>query len=104
MFGLGAPLTFGILVLIAIISGVKILKEYERAVVFRLGRMVGSRGPGLVYIIPGIEKMVRHFSARAGNVAQCLRPRGVGRAFGREGKNQRPDSGDSGRPDRTLGN
>ena len=59
MFGLGAPLTFLILVLIAIITGIKILKEYERAVVFRLGRMVGARGPGLVYIIPGIEKMVR---------------------------------------------
>ena len=42
-----------------IISGVKILKEYERAVVFRLGRMVGSRGPGITYIIPGIEKMVK---------------------------------------------
>jgi regulator of protease activity HflC (stomatin/prohibitin superfamily) len=59
MLGLGAPLTFGILVIIAIISGIKILKEYERAVIFRLGRMVGARGPGLVYIIPGIEKMVR---------------------------------------------
>src|ERR671915_808968 len=59
MFGLGAPLTFLILVLIAIITGIKILKEYERAVVFRLGRMVGARGPGLVYIIPGIEKMVK---------------------------------------------
>jgi regulator of protease activity HflC (stomatin/prohibitin superfamily) len=59
MFGLGAPLTFVILVLVAIISGIKILKEYERAVVFRLGRMVGARGPGLVYIIPGIEKMVK---------------------------------------------
>jgi regulator of protease activity HflC (stomatin/prohibitin superfamily) len=42
-----------------IISGIKILKEYERAVVFRLGRMVGARGPGLVYVIPGIEKMVK---------------------------------------------
>ncbi len=59
MFGLGAPLTFIVLVLVAIISGIKILKEYERAVVFRLGRMVGSRGPGLVYVIPGIEKMVK---------------------------------------------
>jgi regulator of protease activity HflC (stomatin/prohibitin superfamily) len=59
MFGLGVPLTFIILVLVAIISGIKILKEYERAVVFRLGRMVGARGPGLVYIIPGIEKMVK---------------------------------------------
>jgi regulator of protease activity HflC (stomatin/prohibitin superfamily) len=59
MFGIGAPITFLIIVLVAIISGVKVLKEYERGVVFRLGRMVGSRGPGLVYIIPGIEKMVR---------------------------------------------
>jgi regulator of protease activity HflC (stomatin/prohibitin superfamily) len=59
MFGLGAPLTFLILVAVAIISGIKILKEYERAVVFRLGRMVGARGPGMVYIIPGIEKMVK---------------------------------------------
>jgi len=59
MFGLGAPITFIILVAVAIISGVKILKEYERGVVFRLGRMVGARGPGLVYVIPGIEKVVK---------------------------------------------
>lgn len=59
MFGLGAPVTILILVVIAVISGIKILKEYERAVVFRLGRMVGARGPGIVYIIPGIEKMVK---------------------------------------------
>ncbi|MEX0806340.1 MAG: slipin family protein [Candidatus Binatia bacterium] len=59
MFGLGAPIIFLIIVIAAIISGIKILKEYERGVVFRLGRMVGSRGPGLIYIIPGIEKMVK---------------------------------------------
>ena len=59
MFGIGAPLTFLIIIIAAIISGVKVLKEYERGVVFRLGRMVGARGPGLVYIIPGIEKMVK---------------------------------------------
>src|SRR5947209_20632062 len=59
MFGLGVPLTFVVLVLVAIISGIKILKEYERAVVFRLGRMVGARGAGMVYVIPGIEKMVK---------------------------------------------
>ena len=59
MFGFGAPITFIIIALAAIISGVKILKEYERGVVFRLGRMVGARGPGMVYIIPGIEKMVK---------------------------------------------
>ena len=60
MFGLGVPLTVVILVVVAIISGVKILKEYERAVVFRLGRMVGSRGPGMVYIIPGIGSSHGH--------------------------------------------
>jgi regulator of protease activity HflC (stomatin/prohibitin superfamily) len=59
MFGLGVPLTFLIIVLAIIISGVKILKEYERAVIFRLGRMVGARGPGITYVIPGIEKMVK---------------------------------------------
>ena len=59
MFGIGAPITFLIIIIAAIISGIKILKEYERGVVFRLGRMVGARGPGLVYIIPGIEKMVK---------------------------------------------
>ncbi|MGE5218398.1 MAG: SPFH domain-containing protein [Chloroflexota bacterium] len=59
MFGLGVPATFLIIVVALLVSGVKILKEYERAVVFRLGRMVGSRGPGITYIIPGIEKMVK---------------------------------------------
>ncbi len=59
MFGLGVPFTFLIIAVAALISGIKILKEYERGVVFRLGRMVGSRGPGMVYVIPGIEKMVK---------------------------------------------
>jgi regulator of protease activity HflC (stomatin/prohibitin superfamily) len=38
---------------------VKIVREYERAVVLRLGRLVGSRGPGLVLVIPFIEQMIR---------------------------------------------
>src|SRR3989475_4550487 len=59
MFGVGPLATFFIIVVMLIISGIKILKEYERAVVFRLGRMVGARGPGMVYVIPGIEKMVK---------------------------------------------
>ena len=37
----------------------KILNEYERGVIFRLGRLVGTRGPGLILLIPGIEKMVK---------------------------------------------
>lgn len=59
MFGLG---TVGIIVVIAgafIISGIRVLNEYERAVIFRLGRMIGGKGPGLIYIIPIIDRMVR---------------------------------------------
>ncbi|MGH7846968.1 MAG: slipin family protein [Candidatus Binatia bacterium] len=59
MFGFGAPLTFFIIAAVLLISGIKILREYERGVIFRLGRMVEPRGPGIVYVIPGIEKIVR---------------------------------------------
>ena len=59
MFGFGPIATFIIIAAAALISGIKILKEYERGVVFRLGRMVGARGPGMIYVIPGIEKMVK---------------------------------------------
>lgn len=49
---------FALSVLVLLIaSAIKILNEYERGVVFRLGRMVGTRGPGLIILIPGIEKM-----------------------------------------------
>ena len=44
---------------VVLVSGIKILKEYQRAVIFRLGRMVPPRGPGITYVIPLIEKMVR---------------------------------------------
>lgn len=40
-------------------SAIKIVPEYERGVVFRLGRLVGARGPGLFFLIPVIERMVR---------------------------------------------
>lgn len=40
-----------------LISGFRIVSEYERGVVFRLGRVTGARGPGWFFIIPGIEKM-----------------------------------------------
>ena len=42
-----------------ILAGVKIMREYERAVILRLGRIVAHRGPGVIYVIPGIEKMLR---------------------------------------------
>ncbi len=40
-------------------ASVRILREYERAVVFRLGRLLGQKGPGIVLLIPGIDRMVR---------------------------------------------
>ncbi len=44
-------------VLLFLISGLKIVKEYERGVIFRLGRLVGARGPGLFFVIPLLESM-----------------------------------------------
>jgi regulator of protease activity HflC (stomatin/prohibitin superfamily) len=48
-----------ILLLILLVLGatVKVVKEYERGVVFRLGRLVGPRGPGLIILVPFIERM-----------------------------------------------
>jgi regulator of protease activity HflC (stomatin/prohibitin superfamily) len=56
---LGPAGIFIVIALVLLVSGIKILREYERAVIFRLGRMVAARGPGITYVIPLIEKMVR---------------------------------------------
>jgi len=48
-----------VIVLLILVSGIKIIREYQRAVIFRLGRLVASRGPGIIYVIPLIEKMLR---------------------------------------------
>ena len=54
------PLGIALLIILGLFfSSIKILKEYERGVIFRLGRMVKSRGPGLILVIPFIEKMER---------------------------------------------
>lgn len=57
LFQLAFMLVVG--VMLVAFSALKVLREYERAVVFRLGRYTGVRGPGLVLLIPGIERMVR---------------------------------------------
>ena len=56
---LGPLGTVLVIAVIILVSGIKILREYERAVVFRLGRMVTPRGPGIIYVIPLVEKMLR---------------------------------------------
>lgn len=54
------PLLFVVLLIFIILSNaIKIVKEYERAVIFRLGRLLGAKGPGLFFIIPAVDKMFR---------------------------------------------
>ncbi len=53
------PGTLLVLILFVLANSVRILREYERAVVFRLGRYVGTRGPGLIILVPFIERMER---------------------------------------------
>lgn len=45
--------------MILLFNMIKVLKEYERGVIFRLGRLIGAKGPGLIILIPIIDKMVR---------------------------------------------
>jgi len=45
------------LLAVVLLSGVKVIREYEKAVIFRWGRLRGARGPGLIYVVPGLEKM-----------------------------------------------
>ncbi|WP_127715942.1 slipin family protein [Halobacteriovorax sp. HLS] len=54
-----AYLPFIVILVILLFNTIKVLNEYERAVVFRLGRFSGVRGPGLIILIPGLEKMRR---------------------------------------------
>jgi regulator of protease activity HflC (stomatin/prohibitin superfamily) len=56
---LGPNIILIILALALLSSAVKILPEWERGVVLRLGRSIGIRGPGLILLIPGVEKLVR---------------------------------------------
>ncbi|PWB65572.1 MAG: hypothetical protein C3F14_05305, partial [Deltaproteobacteria bacterium] len=48
-----------VIVILFLYSAIKILNEYERGVIFRLGRVIGAKGPGLILLIPVIDKMVR---------------------------------------------
>jgi regulator of protease activity HflC (stomatin/prohibitin superfamily) len=48
--------SFVIVIAVMLFSAIRIIKEYERIVVFRVGRLVGARGPGVIFIIPIIEK------------------------------------------------
>jgi regulator of protease activity HflC (stomatin/prohibitin superfamily) len=56
------PIVIGVIalaVLVIITMAVKIVTEYERGVIFRLGRLIGAKGPGLFFIIPFVDRMVK---------------------------------------------
>src|SRR3982751_2038004 len=53
---IGVVVFFGFIVLA---SAVRVLREYERGVIFRLGRLIAQKGPGLIFLIPIIDRMVR---------------------------------------------
>jgi len=59
MGGFGTEMAVVVLGAVLLLRGLKILREYERAVIFRLGRLLPCRGPGLIYVIPWVEQMVR---------------------------------------------
>ncbi len=52
-------LVIGVVVFIFLANAIKIVNEYERGVIFRLGRLVGARGPGLFFVFPIVERMVK---------------------------------------------
>jgi regulator of protease activity HflC (stomatin/prohibitin superfamily) len=56
---MGGILIIALVVLVLLKMSIYVLKEYERAVVFRLGRLAGVRGPGLILVIPFIDRVVR---------------------------------------------
>jgi regulator of protease activity HflC (stomatin/prohibitin superfamily) len=48
-----------VLVIIIFPQAIRVLREYERAVVFRLGKLIGAKGPGVIFLIPIVDRMVR---------------------------------------------
>ena len=55
-------LVIWVIVVIAVIflaSAIRVVREYERGVIFRLGRLVGAKGPGLFFVVPFIDQLIK---------------------------------------------
>ncbi len=66
------PTSFLLLLILLIIfaaSAIKVVSESQRLVVYRLGRFFGLRGPGLVYVIPGVDKCTKIGGGDGGQVS-----------------------------------
>jgi SPFH domain, Band 7 family protein len=59
VFLLACLAVLAFIALMVVLSAIKIIPEYERGVIFRLGRLMGARGPGLFFVIPMFERMIR---------------------------------------------
>jgi regulator of protease activity HflC (stomatin/prohibitin superfamily) len=62
MFLMGSAIVYLFLIFMGLLilgQAIRVLREYERGVIFRLGRLVGAKGPGLIILIPIIDKMVK---------------------------------------------
>lgn len=57
--GIGIAAIVAVFVVILFISSVKLVQEYERGVIFRLGRCVGAKGPGIFFVMPFLDKIVK---------------------------------------------
>ena len=58
-FGLGPVVIVIVLAVFILPQAIRILREYERGVIFRLGKLQGAKGPGIIFLIPVVDKMVR---------------------------------------------
>jgi len=56
---MGAVIFLVIIVIIILMASIRVVTEYERGVIFRLGRLVGAKGPGLFFLIPIVDRMVK---------------------------------------------
>jgi regulator of protease activity HflC (stomatin/prohibitin superfamily) len=57
-FSIG-PIVVGVIILYVLFSAIRVLREYERGVIFRVGRLIGAKGPGIILLWPVIDKMVK---------------------------------------------
>ena len=60
---IGWAIPIFILAVIILPQMIRILREYERGVIFRLGKLLGAKGPGLIFLIPVVDRMVRWICA-----------------------------------------
>ena len=58
-FGLGPVIIIAVLAFFILPQAMRILREYERGVIFRLGKLIGAKGPGLIILIPVVDRMVK---------------------------------------------